>query len=165
MKLPERQRKPSADYLLDNAASLRLGYLFLGWKKKRSKKTSRIRKVKSIRSTIAKVRKGRKAFSQQKNKLRKKVLPQPTPPPVIPARSLDETINVTVCFVNGETISLRSSLSTTVFELQQQVECIGLLPQTETRLFANGGRLLPQGGQLGQLGILDGAVVFCLATQ
>lgn len=45
MKLPNRVRRPRPDYLLDNAAALNLGKLFLGWKSKKGSSKKRSKKV------------------------------------------------------------------------------------------------------------------------
>lgn len=143
MKLVPRERKQRADYLLENAASLRLGHLFLGWNSKRSKNPRKTRTGASLSGK-----------SKTTTKVCNSTEPIPTPPLPEPTT----TLQLTICFVNGETSSLTIEVSSSVSELKNSIRKICDLPD-EPVLFCNGKILAPAEQLLGRLGVENGSIV------
>lgn len=159
MKLSPRERKPRVDYLLENAAALRLGNLYLGWNKKRKRKNS-LSHTKIVKST----NKNAKTKSSQIKK-KNVVLPVPVPTPPLPEEGKNDRIQLSVCFVNGETVCVIVKLSTTVSELKTQIcRICPLHSESNPILYSNGVILAPQEAQLFELGVTTGAIIHCFSN-
>lgn len=185
MKLEPRERRVSSDYLLDNAAALKLGSLYLGWNSKASRKSSKKKKkadpaplqhvsppkvkvqpkkviAKVAKQSVKKPTPKKRSFAQRAPK-RPVVIPQPIPTPALPSEvQTDERIEITVCFVNGDAFSVSSSKMCTVRELKRQIESACPLPDSNPLLLVNGGPLRDDDGYIGQLGVSNGSVVYCI---
>lgn len=167
MKLQPRERKVRSDYLLENAAELGLGYLFLGWKRKvkKPKRKGKPAKSEEVSTTGRKNKKGDKASSSRPvKKIRRAGAPiHPTPtPPLPPSPSVGDKLDLNICFVNGETLKVQASSHWTVAELKAQIGKCCPSSDSNPALFANGGMLSPNGSLISHLGVTGGSVIYCM---
>lgn len=162
MKLEPRERKPLPNYILDNAASLNLGKLYLGWNRKTSRPTERVYKYTHRKKKSRKYSRS-KPLAVHRNKLtmqgQGECSLQPTPTPFLSER-LENHIDITVCFVNGETLSLPTSSAATVSALEQQIrEVWG--GESAPILYYDGALLHP-GDTLEAVGLINKSIVLCI---
>lgn len=163
MKLQPRERKVRSDYLLENAAELGLGYLFLGWKKKPKKQKTRKDKLTTGEKEKKAGRKSKVSVKSVKKVKLKGVPLSPTPTPPLPqSRSAGDELELNICFVNGETLKIEARSHWTVAELKAQIGKSCPSSDSNPALFANGGMLSPNGSLISHLGVKGGSVVYCM---
>lgn len=159
MKLLPRERKERSDFLLENAASLQLGNVYLGWnRRKRSRTKVRKGKESLLKAQAAELKKREKTRKARKNG----ALVQPIPTPPIPPEKKTEDLVLTICFVSGEVVNVCVNVNSTVADLKFQIQTSCLYSDSNPSLFANGAKLSPDGSLLRNFGISNGAIVYCL---
>lgn len=159
MKLLPRERRERSDFLLENAASLRLGYLYLGWnRKKRSRSKARKENEKHLKTE------GPKGKSREKAKKVSQRGPvvQPIPTPSLPPENSEEDLVLAICFVSGEVVEVSVNINSTVGDLKYQIKTSCLQSNSSPSLFANGAKLSPDGSLLRNFGVSNGTIVYCL---
>lgn len=153
MKIEPRERKQSSDFILDNAAALNLGQLFLGWGKKKKRRHLATDKVKAQKKEAApkdaRKKKSNPRSTRQSTKISKKL-------------TAENENEVFVCFVNGETVNVSVSEKSTVADLKLKI--CREFPKADPNpiFFANSGVLQPEGKLLTHFGVESGSVVYCL---
>lgn len=159
MKLLPRERKQRSDFLLENAASLHLGRLFLGWDRKKPFRAKAAKEKKDLLSAKkAKLRKREKS----RKKLSPAALPHPIPTPPLPQQKVEEDIRLAICFVSGETLEVLVNVNSTVKDLKHHIKTTCSDSDSSPSLFANGAKLSPDGSLLRNFGVGNDTIVYCL---
>ncbi|KPI90253.1 hypothetical protein ABL78_0635 [Leptomonas seymouri] len=176
MKLAPRKRRERADYLLENAAALQLGRLYLGWGKKRRRGGA------AAAPAPARQRKrrppGQAPTQAARHCKRRRAAPPPTksptpaPPPHAPSSAVDnadynEMLTVIVRTMNGSSFRLVLRADTILHDLKYQILSMiapGPVPPNPLRLpmlVMNGRALMPDNATLRSLRLPTLATIYC----
>lgn len=159
MKLLPRERKERSDFLLENAASLHLGRLYLGWDRK---KRSRAKVTKGNEHLLTVKREKLRNREKSRKKLNPAALPHPIPTPPLPLQKVEGDIRLAICFVSGETLEVLVNTNSTVKDLKYHITTACSDSDSSPSLFANGAKLSPDGSLLRNFGVENETIVYCL---